>query len=305
MGTFFVFSGQGAQAVGMGRDLYENNAAAKNIFDLADRTLGYKLSEICFNGPAESLTETRHCQVAIYTMSCAALEAFRALYPDIKPIGCAGLSLGEYGALYAAGVFTFEDGLKLLAKRGELMDQACKLTRGGMASVLGGDPAVIKEVCAACDIDVANYNNPGQIVISGEADKVTSAVSELKARGMRKVIPLTVAGAFHSRLMKSAGDALVAELANCPMRQPAIPVFQNFTAQASNDIAVIKHNLATQVAGSVRWEECVRGLNALGGNRMIEFGPGNVLTGLMKRTIAEVRLYNVSSLETLNNFTQE
>ncbi|MEG1979115.1 MAG: ACP S-malonyltransferase [Victivallaceae bacterium] len=305
MGTFFVFSGQGAQAVGMGRDLYENNAAAKKIFDSADRTLGYKLSEICFNGPAESLTETRHCQVAIYTMSCAALEAFRSLYPEVKPIGCAGLSLGEYGALYAAGAFSFEDGLKLLAKRGELMEQACNLTKGGMASVLGGDLAVIKEVCAACDIDVANYNNPGQVVISGEAEKVTAAVAELKNRGMRKVIPLTVAGAFHSRLMKTAGDALIAELDNCPMQSPAVPVYQNFTAQASDDIAVIKQNLASQVAGSVRWEECVRALNALGGDRMIEFGPGNVLTGLMKRTIAEVGLYNVNSMETLSNFTQD
>lgn len=302
MKAFFVFSGQGAQAVGMGKDLYESSAAARRIFDEADQVLGYKLSAICFEGPAEKLTETRFCQVAIYTTSCAALEAFREKYPEIKPLGCAGLSLGEYGALYAAGAFTFADGLRLLAKRAELMDEACRATVGGMASVLGGEVAVIREVAAECGIDVANYNNPGQIVISGEKAKVTAAVEALKARGMRKVIELNVAGAFHSRLMAGAGEALRPVLAAAALKLPAIPVYHNFSAAPAASVEDLRENLARQVAGSVRWEECVRALAAAGADTMIEFGPGNVLTGLMRRTIAEVKTFNINSTETLNAF---
>lgn len=302
MKAFFVFSGQGAQAVGMGKDLYESSAAARRIFDEADQVLGYKLSTVCFEGPAEKLTETRFCQVAIYTMSCAALEAFREKYPEITPLGCAGLSLGEYGALYAAGAFTFAAGLRLLAKRAELMDEACRATVGGMASVLGGDVAVIREVAAECGIDVANYNNPGQIVISGEKAKVAAAVEALKARGMRKVIELNVAGAFHSRLMAGAGEALRPVLAAAELALPAVPVYHNFSAAPAASVGELRENLARQVAGSVRWEECVRALAAAGADTMIEFGPGNVLTGLMRRTIAEVKTFNINSTETLNAF---
>lgn len=301
MNAFFVFSGQGAQAVGMGKDLYLGSAAARAVFDEADAVLGYKLSEICFEGPAEKLTETRYCQVAIYTMSCAALAAFRELHPEVTATGCAGLSLGEYAALYAAGSFPFADGLKLLAKRAELMDEACRATCGGMASVLGGDVEVIREVCADCGIDVANYNNPGQIVISGAKDKLEAAVAELKNRGMRKVIVLNVAGAFHSRLMQSAGDALKGVLEAAPVQLPAIPVYHNFTAAPAASVAELKADLASQVAGSVRWEECVRKLAGTA-DTMIEFGPGNVLTGLMRRTIAEVKTANINSMETLNAF---
>ncbi len=303
MKPFFVFSGQGAQAVGMGKDLAERFPAAKARFEEADEVLGYSLSSIIFEGPAEKLTETRYCQVAIYTMSCAAYDAFKAQYPDVTPVGCAGLSLGEYSALYAAGAFSFADGLRLLAKRAELMDEACRATSGGMASVLGGDAAVIKEVCNACDIDVANYNSPGQIVISGEKEKLEKAVAELKERGMRKIFVLNVAGAFHSHLMAGAGEALKAVLADAPVTVPAIPAYHNFTAVPAADAAGIKANLAAQVAGSVRWEECVRNMVAAGGDAMVEFGPGNVLTGLLKRMMPEVALYNVNSVETLEAFT--
>lgn len=183
------------------------------------------------------------------------------------------------------------------------MDEACRSTSGGMASVLGGDVAVIREVCAAGGIDVANYNNPGQIVISGEKELLGKAVEELKARGMRKVIVLNVAGAFHSRLMATAGEALKPVLEAVPMTVPATPVYHNFTAAPAADVAQLKANLAAQVAGSVRWEECVRAMVAAGGDAMIEFGPGNVLTGLMRRTIAEVPCFNVNSVETLEAFT--
>ena len=258
MKAFFVFSGQGAQTVGMGKDLAEAFPEAKALFDEADAVLGYEQSSIIFNGPAEKLTESRYCQPAIYTMSCAALAAFKTRYPDVTPVGCAGLSLGEYGALYAGGAFTFAEGLRLLAQRAELMDKACRATSGGMASVLGGDAEIIKEVCAACEIDVANFNSPGQIVISGEKVKLAKAVEELKARGMRKIIVLNVAGAFHSRLMKPAGEALEKVLEESPVAMPRIPVYHNFTAAPAADVAQLRANLAAQVAGSVRWEECVR-----------------------------------------------
>lgn len=301
MKAFFVFSGQGAQTVGMGKDLAEAFPEAKALFDEADAVLGYEQSSIIFNGPAEKLTESRYCQPAIYTMSCAALAAFKTRYPDVTPVGCAGLSLGEYGALYAGGAFTFAEGLRLLAQRAELMDKACRATSGGMASVLGGDAEIIKEVCAACEIDVANFNSPGQIVISGEKVKLAKAVEELKAHGMRKIIVLNVAGAFHSRLMKPAGEALEKVLEESPVAMPRIPVYHNFTAAPAADVAQLRANLAAQVAGSVRWEECVRNMVAAGGDTMIEFGPGNVLTGLLRRTLPEVRGLNVNSAETLRN----
>ena len=299
MKAFFVFSGQGAQAVGMGRDLYDTCAAAKRVFDEADAVLGYRLSEIVFNGPMEKLTESLYCQDAIYTMSCACLAAFREKFRDVKPMACAGLSLGEYGALYCAGAFDFATGAKLLAARGKLMDEACRRTNGAMASVLGGDPGVIAEVCSQIDIDVANYNCPGQIVISGEKTKVDAAVAELKNRGMRKVIVLNVAGAFHSRLMREAGEKLAAVLAEAKIGLPAVPVYHNFTADAAESVEELKTNLIRQVAGSVRWEDCVRRAAAAGADTVIEFGPGSVLTGLVRRTVPEMKLVNINSAASL------
>lgn len=299
MKPFFVFSGQGAQSVGMGKDLYESSPAARAIFDAADEALGYSLTSVIFSGSDEELTQTRYCQVAIYTMSCAALEAFKAKFPEIKAIGCAGLSLGEYGALYAAGAFDFVTGLKLLAKRAELMDNACRAASGGMASVLNGDIAVIREVCEECGIDVANYNSPGQIVISGEKEKVSAACVKLKERGIRKVIELNVAGAFHSRLMAEAGCALKPVLAETAFVMPEVPVYHNFTAGVAKDADELRANLASQVAGSVKWDDCVRAMVSAGGDTMIEFGPGNVLTKLCSRSLPEVKTVNVNSFAAL------
>ena len=301
MNAFFVFSGQGAQSVGMGRDLADNSAAAAEIFRTADAELGYALSDIIFNGPEEKLTQTKYCQVAIYTMSCAALAAFREKFPQVEPVACAGLSLGEYGALYAAGAFDFVTGLKLLAKRAELMDAACAAADGGMASVLNGDLEIIRKVCADCDIDVANYNSPSQIVISGVRSKVSEAVAQLKAQGIRKAIELNVAGAFHSRLMAEAGKELKCVLEKVDIAVPPVPVYHNFTAAPAADCAELKDNLAKQVAGSVRWDECVRNMVALGGDTMIEFGPGNVLTKLCSRSIPEVKTCNINSFAALEN----
>ncbi len=301
MKAFFVFSGQGAQTPGMGRDLYESSAAAKAVFDAADAALGYKLTDIIFNGPAETLTSSIHCQCAIYAMSCACLAAFKEKFGDAVPVpvACAGLSLGEYAALYAAGAISFEDGIKLLSKRGKFMDEACSAAPGGMASVLGGDLQVIEEVAKLCDIDVANYNSPGQIVISGAKEKVEAAVAELKNRGLRKVIVLNVAGAFHSRLMASAGEKLAKELENTALAMPAVPVYHNRTADAAASVEEMRSLLAGQVAGSVRWEECLHRAVASGADTVIEFGPGNVLTGLARRTVSELKLININSTETL------
>ncbi len=299
MKAAFIFSGQGAQCVGMGKDLVAASKAAAAVFEEADKVLGWSVSSICFDGPEEKLTETRNCQPAIYTMSAAALAAFKERFPNVEPAACAGLSLGEYGALYAAGFFGFAEGLKLLARRAELMDEACKATNGAMASVLGGEPAVIAEVCAANGIDVANLNCPGQIVISGVAEGVAKAVEELKAKGFRKVIPLKVAGAFHSRLMKSAGEKLAEPLSKAVVAAPRVPVAQNFTGKLESDVAAIKGNLVSQVAGSVRWEDCVKSISASGVDTFIEFGPGAVLTGLVKRIDSTKALFNVGKAEDL------
>ena len=302
----FVFSGQGAQSVGMGKDLCDASTAAAAVFEQADRTMDWSVSEVCFNGPAERLTESRYCQPAIYTMSCACLAAFREKFPGVQPNGCAGLSLGEFAALYAAGVFDFVAGLKLVARRGELMDQACRETAGGMASVLGGDPELIRAICAECDIDVANYNCPGQIVISGDTEKVAHAVSVLKDRGLRKVIPLNVAGAYHSRLMAEAGARLWTVLESTAMADPQVALAQNFTgAVTTGGVSAIRRHLVSQVAGSVRWDDCVRALLARGGDAVIEFGPGSVLTGLMRRIDGSVPTCNIGTAEQLASFSAE
>ena len=302
MKAFFVFSGQGTQTVGMGQYLYRGSSSARAVFDEADAILGRKLSRIMFEGPEAELTANVNSQPAIYTMSCAALVAFREKFPGFTPEACAGLSLGEYAALYAGGAFSFAEGLELLQKRAELMDHACRETSGGMASVLGGDRDIIEKVCAECDIDVANYNSPGQIVISGEKQKLAAAVDSLKAHGMRKVLVLNVAGAFHSRLMASAGEGLKKELATAPMEMPVIPVYQNFSATPAKNLDELKSNLASQVAGSVRWEGCVRAMAALGCDTMIEFGPGTVLTGLLRRTLPEIRGVNINCADALAAF---
>ena len=287
----------------MGKDLYESSPAAAAVYDAADRLLGWSVKDICFEGPAEKLTESRHCQPAIFVTSLACLAAFQERHPEVEPCATAGLSLGEFAALKLAGVLDFESGLRLVLRRGELMDEACAATGGAMASVLGGEPEAIAAVCAEHGVDVANYNCPGQIVISGAAAAVATAVEALKERGFRKIIALKVAGAYHSRLMKAAEDRLAPFLAEIPFKDPAIPLAQNFSGALVASAGEVRANTLRQVSGSVRWEECAKALAAAGADSFIEFGPGAVLTGLVRRCCPEARLFNVNGAASLAGFT--
>ena len=304
MKSAFVFSGQGAQKTGMGKDLFDRSPAAAEVFRQANRILGWDLTDVCFNGPDEKLTQSRCCQPAIFTVSMAALAAFQEKFPAVKPVGAAGLSLGEYGALCCTGCMTFADALKVVSKRAELMDAACQETPGTMASIITDGSVgvgVFRQICAECGIWVANYNNPMQTVISGNIDGVAQASEKFKAlEGVRKVIPLKVAGAFHSGLMTGAGERLREVLDAVAIQQPQVPVAQNFTGTVTEDYTQIKENLVHQVAGSVQWIGCVKSLSALGADTFIEFGPGTVLTGLIRKIDSTKTLRNVQSAADLD-----
>ena len=300
----FIFSGQGAQTVGMGKDLYEASKAAKAVYDEADSVLGWSVSDVCFNGPAEKLTSSINCQPAIYTTSMACLAVFQEKFPGIEPVASAGLSLGEYAAFASAGYFSFADGLKLVSKRGEFMDAACRENPGVMACILGGNPEDIAEACAAADIDVANYNCPGQTVISGVREGVEKACALIKEKKVKRIVPLTVAGAFHSRLMKSAGEKFSSVLEATPVHPLRFPVAQNVIGKIVENESDIKPNLVRQVAGSVRWEDCVRDIAAkFDPEIFIEFGPGTVLTGLVRKIDPSRKLFNVSCLADLDKIS--
>jgi len=288
----------------MGKTLYDNSPAAAEIFRKANEILGWDLMDVCFNGPDEKLTESCCCQPAIFTVSMAALAAFREKFSTVKPVGAAGLSLGEYGALCCAGYFTFADGLRLVSKRAELMDAACKQAKGTMASILTDGSVTgetFRKICSDCGIWVANYNNPMQTVISGGVDGVNKAVELFKTTpGVRRVVPLNVAGAFHSGMMAEAGEKLRAVLASVETARCEIPVAQNFTGSITDDPGQIKGNLVCQVAGSVQWIGCVRALAEAGADTFIEFGPGTVLTGLIRKIDPSRKLLNVQSMEDLD-----
>lgn len=309
MKAAFVFSGQGAQKAGMGKDLFDRSSAAAAVYRKANEVLGRDLAELCFSGPDEKLTESRYCQPAIFTTSMACLAAFREKYPQVKPTGTAGLSLGEYGALCCAGFFEFDDALRLVAKRGELMDAACKEAAGTMASVLTNGSVgtdTFKKICGDCGIWVANYNSPMQTVISGGVEGVAKAVELFKALpGVRRVVPLNVAGGFHSGMMAGAGEKLRAVLADVPVREPVLPVAQNFTGKLVDDYSAVKENLAQQVAGSVQWIDCVNALSSTGADTFIEFGPGTVLTGLIRKIDSAKAVMNVQSADDLDKLVIE
>lgn len=284
----------------MGKDLADAYPVVKEMFAKADSALGFSLSDIMFNGPDEELTKTSRCQPALFLHGLACLEVLKQKVPSLNPVATAGLSLGEFTAHTLAGTFDFETGLKIVEQRGLFMEEACEATNGSMAAMIGGDDEAVASLAADCEIDVANYNTVGQIVVSGDEAGVDKAVAEAKGRGIRIAKKLNVAGAYHSRLMQSAQDKLADVLAGIELSQPTIPVICNFEAREVKDPAEIKAMLEQQVTGSVRWTASMQKLIADGHTTFLELGPGKVLAGLMARIDKSVTVHSVEDVESLD-----
>lgn len=279
MSSIFVFPGQGAQSVGMGRDLYETNVDARAVFDAVDTALGEKLSDIIFNGPAEELTLTANVQPAIMATSIAMLRAAGATIPEYV----AGHSLGEYTALCAAGAISVGDAAKLLRVRGNAMQSAVPVGDGLTAVILGLNIDAVREICAQTDCDVANDNSPGQVVISGLRETVEKTMELAKSRGAKRAMPLALSVPVHCRVQSPAADAMRAALESVEFKKPIVPIILNKTCQPTTDIDEIKEALVYQMTHGVRWRESVLNMADLGITEMIEVGPGSVLTGLCSR----------------------
>jgi len=295
-----LFAGQGAQKVGMGRDLMEAFPTAKALIDRADEVLGFPLSQIMFDGPIEELTKTSLCQPALYLHGLAVLAVLKEKMPELDVAACAGLSLGEFTAHASAGTFDFETGLRVVHQRGTFMEEACLQTVGSMAAMIGGEESAVRELAKECDVDVANLNAPGQIVLSGAVEGIKAAVAGAKAKGILKAVELAVAGAYHSRLMESAQAKLAVVLSETLVQVPGVPVISNFEAAAVKSEDVIRQTLTHQVTGSVRWSESMQSLIREGNTYFLELGPGGVLAGLMKRidrTVKVLTIEDVPSLE--------
>ncbi|HVY70496.1 MAG TPA: ACP S-malonyltransferase [Verrucomicrobiae bacterium] len=299
--TALLFAGQGAQAVGMGKDLAEKFPAARVLFDRANAALGFDLATVCFAGPDAELIKTENAQPGIYLVSWVALQLLKERAPALAFDATAGLSLGEFTALAAAGAMEFEEGLRVVRQRGRFMQEACEVTRGSMAAIIGLDEGPTREVCREAAVQLANLNCPGQLVISGAAENITRACELAKARGAKRALPLPVAGAYHSPLMASAQPKLATALAAIKIQEPRTPVISNVTAQPHGAPAEISRRLVEQVTSSVLWEQSIRYLLAQGFTRFIELGPGTALSGFMKRIDKTAQVLNVAdsaSLET-------
>jgi [acyl-carrier-protein] S-malonyltransferase len=289
-----LFAGQGAQSVGMGCDLAAHHPAAGDLFLQADEILGRSLSGIAWNGPLEELTKTSNCQPALYVHGLACLAALRGVAGELPIEAAAGLSLGEWTAHAAGGTFDFATGLKLVETRGRLMDAACAATAGAMAAMIGADETVVRALAADTDVDIANINAPGQIVISGETAKVELAVSLAKERGIRRATLLNVAGAYHSRLMNSAYEQLDEPLLEANLQLPRFAVLSNVTGEPAGTLPEIRSALREQVTSTVRWADCMENLLGRGCDLFIELGPGGILAGLLRRTRKDVDVISVS-----------
>jgi len=298
----FVFPGQGAQAVGMGKDAFESSEAARAVFARADEALGYRLSDIIFEGPDEALRQTANTQPALLTVSTAFYELLRG---RLQPDYVAGHSLGEYSALVAAGVMSFEDAVRTVRARGEFMEAAVPGGQGAMAAVLGAEREALASLCAAISaevgpVELANVNCPGQIVVSGSAEGVAAVAARGKEAGAKRVIPLEVSGPFHSSLMKPAADRLKDALANVAMQDASVPVVANVTAGPVTAAADIRGLLTEQVVSPVLWEDTVTWLIGQGVDTFVELGSGTVLAGLIKKTDKSVVVHSVNSLAALD-----
>lgn len=278
----FVFPGQGAQFVGMGKDLYENNAEAREMFERANEILGFRITDIMFDGTDEELKQTRVTQPAIFLHS---VILAKTLGEEFKPDAVAGHSLGEFSALVAAGALSFEDGLRLVSARAQAMQKACELTPSTMAAVIALPDEKVEEICASVDgvVVCANYNCPGQIVISGEISAIDKACELLLAAGAKRALKLKVGGAFHSPCMEPARAELAEAIERTPVHTPICPVYQNVDAEPHTDPAEIKANLVAQLTAPVRWTKTVQNMVAAGINEFVELGPGKVLQGLVAK----------------------
>lgn len=294
-----MFSGQGAQRVGMGKDLAAASPRARELCERADSVLGFALSRVMFEGPDEELTRTSRCQPALFLHGLMCLDLLRERCPGLRPVAAAGLSLGEFTAHAAAGTFGFDDGLRLVARRGAFMEEACQATRGAMAAMIGGEEAEVVRLAAACGVDVANFNAPGQIVLSGPVDGIEAAVARAKEFGVRKAVVLNVAGGYHSRLMAAAQERLVGELAAVAIAMPTLPVVCNVDAREVSEPGEIRATLARQVTGSVRWTDSIRLLRSRGHRRFLELGPGKVLSNLVGKIDREASVLAVEDLASL------
>ena len=298
--TALLFAGQGAQVVGMGKDLVEKYPTAKEWFARANAALGYDLQSVCFQGPESELTKTENAQPGIFLVSWVAFQLLKESAPSLKFEATAGLSLGEFTALTAAGALSFEDGLRVVRQRGRFMQEACGVIKGAMAAIIGLEEAATRQVCTEAGVVLANLNCPGQLVISGEADRITKACELAKAKGARRALPLPVAGAYHSPLMASAQPKLAGELQSATIAAPSVTVISNVTAQPHSTPESIRKILVEQVTSSVRWEESMRYLLAQGFTRFIELGPGTALSGFLRRIDKNAQALNVADASSLD-----
>jgi [acyl-carrier-protein] S-malonyltransferase len=309
MKTAFIFPGQGAQIVGMGADFIQVYPAASAVFEKANRIVGYNLKKICLEGPSEQLNSTTISQPAIFTTSAAMLEVFKNEPGNVKPDVTAGLSLGEYTALYAAGLISFEDALNLVQKRGKAMQAAADATSGSMVSIIGLEEDKIGQLCDEAGqgelLAAANFNCPGQIVVSGSKAACKRAELFAAKYGAAKAVPLAVAGAFHTDMMASAADALSAALESTKIIDPAgIRVIANINAQYYDSVGQIKTGLKMQLTCPILWQKCMEKLIADGIETFYEIGPGRVLTGLMKRINRKANVINISTVQALKDLAK-
>lgn len=288
----YVFPGQGSQFVEMGKSLYEANKEAQELFERANEQLGFRITDIMFEGDAEALKQTEVTQPAIFIHSVITAQILKDAF-DAKAV--AGHSLGEFSALVAAGVLSYEDGLSLVSKRAMAMQRACGIERGTMAAVLGLEDQVVEEVCASADgvVVAANYNCPGQLVISGAFEAVEHACETLKEAGARRALLLPVGGAFHSPLMEPAREELASAIENTPFNAPKVPIYQNVTATAVTEVQTLKENLVAQLTAPVKWTQSVQNMWGDGFVQFVECGPGNVLQGLVKKIEREAEVSSV------------
>ena len=306
MKTAFLFPGQGAQVVGMGKDIVQSFPAASQIYDKANEIIGFDLSRICFEGPAEQLNATTISQPAIFATSAAILEVLRrnAATSDIQADVTAGLSLGEYTALYAAGVISFEDALILVQKRGQAMQAAADATEGAMVSIIGLDEQQVRQICAEASqgelLAPVNFNCPGQIVVSGSKPACARAEELAEKYGAIKAVRLEVAGAFHTEMMASAADTLRDALSSCTIGKPSdTKIIANIDAEYYQSAEKIAEGLTKQLTCPILWQKCMERLQVDGIEQFYEIGPGRVLTGLMRRVNRKVKVTNISSLQTI------